>query len=165
MAVTIIGIGNILLQDEGVGVHALNRLMEGYELPDSVNLIDGGTMGLDLLPFVEGSERILFIDAVDFRKEPGSIGIIEDEELPAIVKTKVSPHQIGLSDLLSVLKLLEKGPKSIAVIGIQPERIQTGTELSDTIRGRIDDLLNAIIEKLRQWGIEVKEKDVSRCPV
>jgi hydrogenase maturation protease len=165
LAVTIIGIGNILLQDEGVGVHALNRLMEGYELPDSVNLIDGGTMGLDLLPFVEGSERILFIDAVDFRKEPGSIGIIEDEELPAIVKTKVSPHQIGLSDLLSVLKLLEKGPKSIAVIGIQPERIQTGTELSDTIRGRIDDLLNAIIEKLRQWGIEVKEKDVSRCPV
>jgi len=165
LAVTIIGIGNILLQDEGVGVHALNRLMEGYELPDSVNLIDGGTMGLDLLPFVEGSERILFIDAVDFRKEPGSIGIIEDEELPAIVRTKVSPHQIGLSDLLSVLKLLEKGPKSIAVIGIQPERIQTGTELSDTIRGRIDDLLNAIIEKLRQWGIEVKEKDVSRCPV
>jgi len=165
LAVTIIGIGNILLQDEGVGVHALNRLMEGYELPDSVNLIDGGTMGLDLLPFVEGSERILFIDAVDFRKEPGSIGIIEDEELPAIVKTKVSPHQIGLSDLLSVLKLLEKGPKSVAVIGIQPERIQTGTELSDTIRGRIDDLLNAIIEKLRQWGIEVKEKDVSRCPV
>ncbi len=161
MKITIIGVGNILLQDEGVGVHAIEKLREGYEFPENVSIIDGGTMGLDLLLFLEDTDRLLMIDAVDLKKEPGTIGIIEDGDIPAVIRTKVSPHQIGLSDLFSVMRLLDRIPPAITIIGVQPERIQTGTELSERVRQSLKDLINAIIEKLRQWGVEVRIKDVS----
>lgn len=162
MKVTIIGIGNILLQDEGVGVHAIKKLLERYEFPEDVTIIDGGTMGLDLLPFIENSERLIFIDAVDHKQAPGTIVIIEDKEIPAIFKTKISPHQIGLADLFFAMKLLSIEPKSIAVIGIQPKSMHTSTELSEKISHNLDGLISAIIDKLLNWGIEVRAKDVSR---
>lgn len=165
MRISIIGVGNILLRDEGVGVRAIERLKKGFELPEDVSIIDGGTMGLDLLPFIENSERLLFVDAVDLKKEPGTIGIIEDKEIPAIIKTKISPHQIGLSDLFSVMRLLDKEPECVTVIGIQPESIQTGIELSDRVKQGLEDLINAIIDKLRQWGVEVKTRDVPCCSI
>lgn len=163
MRITIVGVGNILLQDEGVGVHALERLRERFEFPENVSLIDGGTMGLDLLPFIEDTDRLLLIDAIDFKKEPGTIGIIEDDGIPAVIKTKISPHQIGLSDLFSVMRLLDRKPISISVIGIQPERLETTTELSETVKQSLNSLIDAIIEKLTQWGVKVKAKDVSCC--
>ncbi len=161
MRIAVIGVGNILLQDEGVGIHAIERLKKGFELPEDVSIIDGGTMGLDLLPFIENSERLLFVDAVDLKEEPGTIRIIEDKDIPAIIKTKISPHQIGLSDLFSVMRLLDKEPECITVIGIQPESIKTGTELSEKVRQSLDHLINAIIDRLRQWGVKVRNRDVS----
>ncbi|MFN3395742.1 MAG: HyaD/HybD family hydrogenase maturation endopeptidase [Thermodesulfovibrionales bacterium] len=160
MKVAIVGVGNILLQDEGVGVHAIEKLRERFDFPEDVAIIDGGTMGLDLLPFIENTDKLLLVDAIDLKKKPGAIGIIEDKDIPAVIKTKISPHQIGLNDLLSVMRLLEKEPESITVIGIQPGSIQTGTELSAQVRQNLDDLISVIIDKLRQWGVEVK--DVSR---
>lgn len=157
MKVTIVGVGNILLQDEGVGVHAIKKLSERYEFPEDVEIIDGGTMGLDLLPFVENTDRLLLVDAIDLKEKPGTIGIIEDKDLPAVIKTKISPHQIGLNDLLSVMRLLEKEPENITVIGIQPGSMQIGTELSAQVRQNLDDLINAIIDKLRRWGVRVKD--------
>lgn len=153
--------GNILLKDEGVGVHAIRRLRERFEFPEDVSIIDGGTMGLDLLPFIEMAERLLLIDAVDLRKEPGTVVTLEGEEIPAVIKTKISPHQIGLNDLFSVMRLLDKGPREITIIGIQPDEVDTGTELSGRIREGLDTLIDAIIGKLRQWNVEVKDKDVS----
>lgn len=161
MKVTIIGVGNILLQDEGVGVRAIEMLRERFEFPEDVAIIDGGTMGLDLLPFIDNTDRLLLIDAIDLKKEPGSIGIIEDKEIPAVMKTKISPHQIGLSDLFAVMRLLEKEPERISVIGVQPKSVQTGTELSARVRQSLNDLIGAIIDKLKEWGMEVKPKDVS----
>lgn len=161
MKVTIVGVGNILLQDEGVGVHAIEKLRERFDFPEDVSIIDGGTMGLDLLPFIENTDKLLLVDAIDLKKTPGTIGIIEDKDIPAVIKTKISPHQIGLNDLLSVMRLLEKEPESITVIGIQPESIQTGTELSAQVRQNLDDLISVIIDKLRQWGVEVKDVSCS----
>lgn len=157
MKVTIVGVGNILLQDEGVGVHAIKKLSERYEFPEDVEIIDGGTMGLDLLPFIENTDRLLFVDAIDLKEKPGTIGIVEDKDITAVIRTKISPHQIGLNDLLSVMRLLEKEPENITVIGIQPGSMQTGTELSAQVRQNLDDLINAIIDKLRQWGVRVKD--------
>lgn len=157
MKVTIVGVGNVLLQDEGVGVHAIEKLRARYKFPENVEIIDGGTMGLDLLPFVENTDKLLLIDAVDLKEKPGTIGIIEDKDIPAVIKTKISPHQIGLNDLLSVMKLLENEPENITVIGMQPGNIQTGTELSTQVRQNLDNLISAIIEKLRQWGVKVED--------
>lgn len=161
MKVAIVGVGNILLQDEGVGVQAIEKLRERFEFPEDVSIIDGGTMGLDLLPFIEDTDRLILIDAIDLKKEPGSIGIIEDKKVPAVMKTKISPHQIGLSDLFAVMRLLEKEPERISVIGVQPKSVQTGTELSAQVRQSLNDLIGAIIDKLKEWGVEVKPKDVS----
>lgn len=161
MKVTIVGVGNILLQDEGVGVHTIQKLRERFDFPEDVAIIDGGTMGLDLLPFIEDTERLLLIDAIDLKKEPGTIGIIEGKEIPIVIKTKVSPHQIGLTDLFSVMRILEKGPEEITVIGIQPASIQTGADLSSEVKEGLEGLINAIIERLRQWGVTVKERYVS----
>lgn len=165
MKVTIVGVGNKLLQDDGVGVHAIEKLRECFEFPEDVSIIDGGTMGLDLLPFIEDADRLLLVDAIDLKKEPGTLGIIEDKEIPAVIKTKVSPHQIGLNDLFSVMKLLGNEPGGVTVIGIQPASIQTGTDLSPRIQQGLDELINAIIEKLRYWGVEVKRRDVPCCSI
>jgi len=86
----LLGIGNILLKDEGVGVHVVNAMKESYTFSPEVEIIDGGTLGLDLLPFVEGRERLLIIDAVNFGKAPGYIGVLENEKDPHIPRMSTS---------------------------------------------------------------------------
>ena len=95
--VTLIGLGNILLQDEGVGVQAVKYIQERYEVPPELEIVDGGTSGLDLLPFIEGRDRVLFVDAVNFGKEPGYIGVLKNAEIPAFFGAKSSLHHLGLA--------------------------------------------------------------------
>ena len=89
MNVTLIGLGNLLMRDEGVGVHAVRALEEQYGLPPGLEIVDGGTSGLDLLPYIEGRDRVLVVDAVNFGKEPGYIGVLENQEIPALFASKV----------------------------------------------------------------------------
>src|SRR3974377_2342669 len=95
MTVTLIGLGNILMRDEGVGIQALQALKDRYELPPGLEVVDGGTSGLDLLPYIEGRDRVLFVDAVNFSQEPGYIGILENREIPALFAPKGSLHHLG----------------------------------------------------------------------
>jgi hydrogenase maturation protease len=154
--ITILGIGNILLSDDGVGVHAVNRLRDNYEFPESVRLIDGGTKGLDLLPLLEESDRVLFIDAANFKKAPGTIDSIEGDKIPAFLTSKLSVHQIGLPDMLFAARFMGITPPEMCLVGIQPKSMDTGIELSSVLNARLDTLLNEVIKKLKTWGIEVK---------
>jgi len=156
--ISIIGLGNILLRDEGVGVHAVEEMRKRYDFPPDVHLLDGGTLGLDLLPLIEGKERILFVDAIDIKKKPGTIAIIEDEELPSFLEPKLSLHHVGLSDLLFASSFMGTRPAKIALIGIQPEKVETGLMLSETIQKNFEKLLLTILTKLQEWGVEVKKK-------
>jgi hydrogenase maturation protease len=158
LKITIFGIGNILLSDDGVGVHALNRLRDEYEFPKSVTLIDGGTKGLDLLPFLEETDRVMFLDAANFKKKPGTIGTIDGDNIPAFLSSKLSVHQIGLPDMLFAAKFMEITPPEMCLVGIQPKSLETGTELSDEIGARLDDLLDTIVRRLKDWEIEVIPK-------
>ena len=151
----ILGVGNLLTGDDGVGVHVIRELKKRYRFPDNVRLIDGGTMGLDLLPFLEDIDRLIIIDAVNLKKPPGTIEIIDGERLPAILNSKLSVHQIGLSDLLFAIRMKELPLKEICLIGIQPESMETGIELSERIKAGINTLLNHALNKLREWGIDV----------
>jgi hydrogenase maturation protease len=155
---TLIGLGNILLRDEGVGVHAVEALRKNFDFPEYVRLLDGGTLGLDLLPFIEGMERILFIDAVDLKKEPGTIAIIEDEDLPSFLAPKLSLHHVGLSDLLFASSFMGIRPSKIALVGIQPEKIEVGLTLSATVTENFEKFLKTILEKLREWDVMFREK-------
>lgn len=154
--ITVLGLGNILLRDEGVGVHAIEELRKAYDFPENVEIIDGGTMGLDLLPFIEGADKLLIVDVVNLKKEPGTIAVIEDNDIPAFVSTKLSIHQIGLPDVIYALKLMDLTPPRMTLIGIQPESLETGLGMSDAINSNFGQFLNAIINKLNEWGVEIK---------
>ena len=154
MNIAVFGIGNLLLSDDGVGIHAINKLNEEYEFPEGVEIIDGGTKGLDLLPLFENRERVLIIDAANFNKPAGTIDIIEGDKIPAFLSTKLSVHQIGLPDMLFAAKLMEIMPDRISLVGIQPESMETRTDLSETVRDKMDEFMETIFSKLKEWGIE-----------
>jgi len=150
--ILLIGLGNILLKDEGVGVHAIRILKERYHFGPSIEIIDGGTLGLDLLPFLEHCDRVLFVDAVDFGEEPGHIGEMEDGEIPSLLQARLSVHHMGLSDLLLAATWKDLKPEKICLIGIQPESLDMGLEMTPLIRGRLEKLLDRVVGKLEAWG-------------
>ncbi len=162
MKIAVFGIGNILLKDEGVGVHVLNELKSRYDFPDYVTWIDGGTMGLDLLPFFEGHDKVLIIDAAHFHSEPGTIGMLIGDEIPQFLSSKLSVHQIGLPDMLCASNLMEVTPKEIRLIGIQPDSIETGYGLTLTIQSKMDEIIRMVLLQLKEWGVEVKIKKSSK---
>jgi hydrogenase maturation protease len=109
----ILGVGNLLLSDEGVGLRVLERLAATYDLPEGVQTLDGGTLGLDLLYYLEGVENLLIIDAVEMGKEPGTLLRLEGDEVPAFLSIKISPHQIGIPDMLFAAKLKDLYPRNV----------------------------------------------------
>lgn len=159
MNILVLGLGNILLSDEAVGVRAVEELQRRYSFSPEIDIIDGGTKGLDLLPFLEGRKKVLIIDAVDFGKDPGYIGILENKEIPAVLHSKLSVHHIGLGEVILALEMLGAMPEEICLIGIQPLTLETGIGLSPLIASKIDELLGRVIEKLNHWGVECKERN------
>jgi hydrogenase maturation protease len=151
--VTIMGLGNILIMDEGVGVHAVNVFQQQYRVPDYVEIIDGGAAGLDLLPFIEGREKLLMVDAVNFDREPGYIEVLENESIPAKFGTKASLHHLGLMDVLSITKLSNSLPKDICLIGIQPKSMELGLDMTREMCDKVSELVERIVSKLREWNV------------
>jgi hydrogenase maturation protease len=152
--VSLIGLGNILMMDEGVGVHAVNAVQELYEVPPQLEIVDGGTSGLDLLPYLEGRERVLIVDAVDFGKEPGFMGMLENDDIPAAFQIKASLHHLGLLDVIATAKLLGKAPQEICLIGIQPQTIDLGVGLSPLMQEKLGILIDRVLAKLSEWDLK-----------
>ncbi len=122
----VLGLGNILLRDEGVGVRVIERLQALYDFPPEVQVLDGGTMALDLLPYVEDSARLLVIDALEMGAAPGTIARLEGNEVPAFLSIKISPHQMGLADILAAARLRDLYPQELVLWGVQPGRWTPG---------------------------------------
>lgn len=162
--ILVLGVGNILLQDEGVGVHVVRRLEEQFRFPEHVDLLDGATAGLELLHHFDGVARLLVVDVVDAGKPPGTIIHLDGEELPAFFSIKISPHQLGLSDLLAVAELTGKRPAETVAIGIQPASLDTGLELSPTVAERLDDIVAAVTAQLASWGVYPTRRRSSPSP-
>jgi hydrogenase maturation protease len=154
----IIGIGNTLMKDEGVGVHVANALLSGYNFPPEVEVMDGGTMGMELMRHFEDHKIVIIVDAVDFHKEPGFIGSIEDDEILKILNTKLTMHHLGITDVLATLKLRDNQPDHIFLLGIQPESIDLDTEMSELVQSKMPRLIEIILLKLKEWGFEVTKK-------
>ena len=151
----VLGVGNTLMSDEGIGVHVIERLEAGYGIPKEVHVLDGGVLGMDLLYYLEGIENLLLIDAVETHKEPGTIIRLEDDEVPAFLSMKISPHQVGVPDMLAASKLMDLYPKHIVLWGIQPEWLDMGLEISPLVGSRIGILVDHVVEQLRAWGHEI----------
>lgn len=150
----VLGLGNILLGDEGVGARVAERLQALYCFPEGTRVLEGGTLALDLLPDVEDTDRLLVIDAVDMGAAPGEMVRIVDEDVPVFLSIKVSPHQMGLADILSAARLRGRTPEKLVLWGIQPGVIDATLELSRPVATQVDVLVENILADLGRWGIE-----------
>lgn len=155
----VLGIGNVLWADEGFGVRAVEALHAAYAFPSVVALQDGGTLGLNLYESVASARRVLVFDAIDVRREPGTLIVLRDAEVPAWGRTKLSPHQTGFNDVLALAQLNGRTPETIVAVGVQPQELSDfGGSLSDGVRKRLPDAVALAARELALWGYPGKQR-------
>jgi len=150
----VIGCGNVLGADDGVGIVALDQLRE-WQIPEEVELEDGGTWGLNLLPLIENADRLLVLDAVDVSGAAGRLVTLERDQIPKYFSTKLSPHQIDLREVLALAAWRGTLPGETVVMGLQPARMEMSTELSPEVAAGVSGLVAAAAARLARWGHEV----------
>ncbi len=155
MRIVVLGAGNILLTDEGLGVRAIERLPLSYCLPPAIRIIDGGTSGMEMLEDLEGLDALIMVDAIRAGKPPGTPIHLAGDAVPVFFRSKLSPHQIGLADVLATLELLGRAPKYTAILGMQPESLALGMELSETVEAGIPELLRMVADELATLGMHI----------
>jgi len=156
MATLILGLGNTIMTDDGFGVRTVEALSSRYRFQGEILLLDGGILGLDLLPRLEEVERLLIIDALEMNSAPGTIFRLEGEEMSRAFASKLSVHQMGVQDLLAVSGLMGHLPQEVVVWGVQPECIEMGAELTATVAAAIDPVVAGVLGELRGWGVGVE---------
>ena len=159
MRILILGIGNVLWADEGFGVRCVEAMAESHALPASVRLLDGGTQGLYLLPFLEDVDGLIVFDAIDYGLVPGTMKIVRDDQVPAFMGAKkMSLHQTGFQDVIATAQLMGHCPPNMVLIGCQPVELEDyGGGLRDAVAARIPEALRIAREILADWGVEVQE--------
>jgi len=152
--VLVLGIGNLLWADEGFGVRAVEALNAAFAFPSpDVMLLDGGTLGLNLLEYVESSRRVLVFDAIDFGLAPGALKVLRDGEVPRWGARKMSPHQNGFNDVLALAQLHGRSPDSVVAIGVQPLMLEDfGGSLTEPVRMRLAEAVALAAAQLADWG-------------
>jgi hydrogenase maturation protease len=152
----VLGLGNILLKDEGIGVHVVQQLLK-RDLPANVEAIDGGTSGLDILLLQEGPYKLVVIDAMKAGRTPGTIykthvKADETEQLARIFSKKkhstLSLHQVGLIDALLVAQKTNCAPDEVTIIGVEPGEIDGGLELTEQVKQKIPEIINTVLEEI-----------------
>jgi len=149
--ITILGIGNTLFSDEGVGIHLLPLLEEAFKEEPTVEVIEGLTDGMRLLGPVEEAENLIIIDAINAGKEGGTIIKLEGDEIPAYFGIKMSIHQLGFQEVLLAAKMRDRYPKQIVMFGMQPTSLELGIELTDTNHKQLGELAKAVIGQVENW--------------
>ncbi|MFN3406473.1 MAG: HyaD/HybD family hydrogenase maturation endopeptidase [Caldimicrobium sp.] len=157
--ILLLALGNQLLQDEGLGVKVLERLDKLYKFPPEVSLLDGGTGSFFLLPYLEEADCLLIIDAIEASEKPGTIYFFDLNKLPESYLEKISLHEISFIDILNILKFKGKTFQEIYLVGIVPKSLNPGLELSKEVEEKIDELINLILLKLKEWDVSFSLKE------
>ena len=160
--VLVLGIGNLLWADEGFGVRCVEQLAAEWELPPGITVMDGGTQGLYLLPYVQAARRLIVFDAIDYGLEPGTMKRVEGDQVPRFMGAKkMSLHQTGFQEVLMLALLTEKFPEEVLLIGCQPEELEDyGGSLRPVVKLAMEDALALGLDRLRQWGAAPVPRDV-----
>ncbi len=160
----VLGLGNLVHSDDGLGVHAIQSLTLDSRVPSDVVLMDGGTQGLSLLPHISTFQRLLVVDALDVGEAPGTLVRVEGEALRNM-PGKPSVHQLGFADLLVALELLGETPEQIVLLGVQPLSTEWSAELTPSVRDALGPLCDAVIQQLEAWRAgEVQESREPTLP-
>jgi hydrogenase maturation protease len=158
MNILVLGVGNILLRDEGVGVMLIEALEQGFAIPDGVELLDGGTAGIELLDHIRARELLIIVDAMRNGFSPGTVYRVAGEDVPAAFMTNISPHQLGISNLLATARLTDCLPARLVLFGIEPEDIATGLGLSVPVAAGLGKLIEAVGRELAENGCHLERR-------
>ncbi len=150
--VLVLGLGNVLLEDEGLGIHALKLLQQRYEFSPEVEFLDGGTSGMALIDVVSSRKHLLVLDAVQTGDPPGTLVKMCDQDVPVYFGIKVTFHQLGLADVLATLELGGEQPEHVTVLGLVPESLELSLDLSEQVQSRLDGLVEAAASELADMG-------------
>lgn len=164
--ILILGIGNVLWADEGFGVRAVETLHARYQFPDQVELMDGGTQGLYLVPHVQAADVLIIFDAIDYGLEPASLKVLRDSEVPSFLGAKkMSLHQTGFQEVLALAELLGDAPDELILIGVQPQELEDyGGSLRPAVRAQIDPAIDIALAELARLGIAVQARAAESSP-
>jgi hydrogenase maturation protease len=160
----VLGLGNLLLEDDGVGSAAIRLLHERYTPPDGTRVIDGGTLGLALLPYLEDADSVILVDAVDTGGPPAEFVRLDGDEVGPAVATRLSPHQVGVADLLDGARWLGRYPKHLVLLGLVPASMELSVELSPDLRRALPGLVTKVVEEAQALGFAFHPKGGDDAP-
>ncbi|MGB5810682.1 MAG: HyaD/HybD family hydrogenase maturation endopeptidase [Polyangiales bacterium] len=150
--VLVLGLGNVVCEDDGAGIAAVHKLRRDYELPEGVVALDGGTLGLSLLPLVDSADQLILVDAIRSEGPPGTLVRIEGEEIAPAVYERLSPHQIGVADLLAGASLLGRYPSRVVLLGVVPKSVELGLGRTPAVEASIPALVDSVVKELTVIG-------------
>ena len=153
MRIVVLGIGNILLSDEGVGVMVVDELARRYRLPPEVAVIDGGCSGMEMLDDLARADHVIVVDAVQADLPPATLLELRDDDVPAFFTAKLSPHQLGLYDVLAALKLTDESPANLLLIGVQPGSLDLAMQLSPRVAAIVPTIVARVVRELEAQGV------------
>ena len=154
----ILGLGNLLCTDDGVGPQAAQAIAETRIVPEGVQVLDGGTLGLSLLPYIEDAERAILVDAIEIDAPPGTLVRLEGDAVGPAVATHLSVHQVGVSDLIEAARWRGRIPPTLVLIGLVPESTELGVELSPRVQAAMPALITAVLDEARALGFALPPK-------
>lgn len=157
--ITILGVGNILYSDDGVGVRVVEKLEAEYNFSDEVTIVDGGVLGINLLGVISNAGRLIVVDTVLNNGAPGDIPRLNDDEIPNRILAKNSLHQVDLIEALTLCSTLDHVPET-TIIGVEPEDLETLSEkLTPAVESRIPDLISGVLGEILILGGTWSEKE------
>ena len=151
----ILGLGNVLCGDDGLGAVAIARLRARYEIPEGMSVLDGGTLGLSLLPYVEDAEKVILVDAIRAEAPPGSFVRLEGEEVGPAVAGRLSVHQVGVADLLDAARWRGRLPEELVLLGLVPETLEVGLTRSARVEAGLPGLVDRVVQEVSRLGFEL----------
>lgn len=156
--ILVVGMGNVLMGDEGVGVCAVEELAARFELPPQVRLLDGGTTGMELFAPMRECDCLIVLDAINSDQPAGTLIRIANQDIHAFFQTKLSNHQLGLSDLLALLAFKNETPRHVAIIGVVPHSLENRLGLSAVVSAALPQMVDLLVAELAQIGVRVTQR-------
>lgn len=161
--ITILGVGNILFSDEGVGIHVVQALSDAYSFPDNVSLEDGGVLGVRLLGMISLADDLIVVDAIRNGGPPGTLYRLQGDDIPMRILAKNSLHQVDLLEALTLCQALDKVPETV-IVGVEPQDIESlGLELTSAVQARVGDLMDMTLRELDRLGAHYSSKRGIPC--
>jgi hydrogenase maturation protease len=162
--IMILGVGNVLLSDEGFGIHVIKRLEACFAFPRNVSVVDGGVLGLNLLGVISEADRLIVVDAVKHGEEPGSLCRLTGEAIPERVRAKNSLHQVDLLETLTMCQALDRSPETV-ILGVEPMDIETlGIDLTPPVMEKMDAMIEMVLTELDHLGIKYRKRKTDHVP-